>query len=822
MKKFNVLFVFLFLTTILLAQSSVVESFEDPQDISYWIPGHAYSSDPELAFTNLTFQNTTAQVDNALKVDWGTQNSEGWGGYANFAHLAPEWEVFDFSDYDSISFWVYTETPSTLPGRVHFRFNLWDVSEVDDSTTNINQCEYYYSFHYAVVDAAPGWQQIKMPLEADPNFWSGEGFNRTGWVGISGNNTLDLDQIKGFTLEFSMSGSGEGDFASGTVIFDQVEIFGAAPKPWLIFNGKVVDLTFSQFSWGQSQLAVVEGAGEDPALNALLWTQGNEWGNGWSGAGWNIVPSHNLAFRWALDSLKLKMKVEEGVNSPIRFQFESGGDGKVSYLKDVIADNQWHEYSIALADFTNEDGTTNFNPASISVFQMIGQANAVAGKKIYFEHIWTGDPDIDVIAPAAPQGLAVIEGSYQNLVTWIDVPGEEGEIYSVYYSFNPITDLNAPNLEVVSLKVNGGEQIVTHVLRAPSIDKELTYFYAITCMDAAGNLSDISASGAITNTAEGVPPIHPEMPTGFVADGNLSEWSSLMNFRMFPSDGSGTIVNNTSIDGDADLSVLAWVAMDENYIYFAADVEDDVISTDTMIASYLQDSPDLFIGLYDAHGASHTSYQGGTEPDVHIRFNVNQIWLDNGGVSLARLGENYNWTNTFPTGYKVEGKISLDALGEISNWHRFNPAIGNRIPIEFCINDADATGQREGILTYSVNNQDQAYQDVARWSYTWIGDEMVGTTEIPSETPTEYVLNQNYPNPFNPSTTINYFIPNSGLTTIKIYNLLGQEVMTLVNQVQNSGSYSVTFDASHLTSGVYMYQLQSGNASITKKMMLLK
>ncbi len=88
--------------------------------------------------------------------------------------------------------------------------------------------------------------------------------------------------------------------------------------------------------------------------------------------------------------------------------------------------------------------------------------------------------------------------------------------------------------------------------------------------------------------------------------------------------------------------------------------------------------------------------------------------------------------------------------------------------------------------------------------------------------PTRFELNQNYPNPFNPSTMIKYSIPQSSFVTLKVYNLLGQEVATLVNQEQQSGNYTVNFDASKLASGIYMYRVQSGNLSLTKKMVLMK
>ena len=88
--------------------------------------------------------------------------------------------------------------------------------------------------------------------------------------------------------------------------------------------------------------------------------------------------------------------------------------------------------------------------------------------------------------------------------------------------------------------------------------------------------------------------------------------------------------------------------------------------------------------------------------------------------------------------------------------------------------------------------------------------------------PTNYALSQNYPNPFNPTTTIKFQIPQAGLVKLAVYDLLGREVGLLVNTQLAAGSYSYVFDASKLTSGVYLYKLESGNFSEVKKMFLVK
>ncbi len=90
-------------------------------------------------------------------------------------------------------------------------------------------------------------------------------------------------------------------------------------------------------------------------------------------------------------------------------------------------------------------------------------------------------------------------------------------------------------------------------------------------------------------------------------------------------------------------------------------------------------------------------------------------------------------------------------------------------------------------------------------------------------TPGGYTMEQNYPNPFNPSTSIRYSIPDNAFVSIKIYNSAGQEVATLINEMQNADFHQVTFDASKIGSGVYYYTIRAGNNFVqTKKMILLK
>ncbi len=104
---------------------------------------------------------------------------------------------------------------------------------------------------------------------------------------------------------------------------------------------------------------------------------------------------------------------------------------------------------------------------------------------------------------------------------------------------------------------------------------------------------------------------------------------------------------------------------------------------------------------------------------------------------------------------------------------------------------------------------------------------LMAITEVEEENnneviPSAYALHQNFPNPFNPSTTISFSIPNTEFVTLKIYDSVGKEVETLVNENLPAGSYNKQFNATNLASGVYFYRLQAGSYYQTNKMILMK
>ncbi|MBS1494938.1 MAG: T9SS type A sorting domain-containing protein [Bacteroidetes bacterium] len=142
----------------------------------------------------------------------------------------------------------------------------------------------------------------------------------------------------------------------------------------------------------------------------------------------------------------------------------------------------------------------------------------------------------------------------------------------------------------------------------------------------------------------------------------------------------------------------------------------------------------------------------------------------------------------------------------------------------FQVPDTNLKIFRYNYVQFTDKNHGWAYNLQTGIHTTLGGDPITAINPISLQTPSDYRLYQNYPNPFNPSTVISYQFSVAGFITIKVYNISGKEITTLINQRQPIGTYSISFDANkyNLSSGIYFYSFQTGNFKETKKMMLIK
>jgi len=769
-------------------------------------------------------ENDVVQGTGAIDVNYYIPELHGWGSFIALQTMYPEdGELWDFSPAETFSFWLKVEEAPVRPDTVFFRVQLSDMPA--GATTH----EIYAYESATAIDAVSDWVEIQIPLIELPTDGatvpSDSGFTRVpdGWGQPQNDLMLNLESIRSVEFDFVTSGwdpAGNLPADSGKVSIDYITLKGFRGVDVGYFNGLNTTTTVTNiFGWGQSTFELVDGMGYEDGLNALKWVMGDEWSNGWSGAGFDLTPI-NYTPRWDTDSLKFHMNTP--ANTPeLKFEFQGGG-GNVYALLTPEAAGGWNFYAIPLDSFVIDDTAPNFDTSAVIVLGVMANGNAVAGTEIYIGSMVTGNPEMDVLAPAAPVVSAVLQDFY-TLVTWQDVPGESDEVYHVYASNNPITDLESDAVDVVATGVLETTQSVVHYLYAPLTDAAVDYYYAVECVDASGNVSEPGLSDMISNTALGIPTISLTPPT-VTLDGDLSEWydSDIVPFEMGPTSNSFGTPNVTgTVTDDADCYGTLFLAVDENFLYVAADVYDDNYDGWTGDGNWWEhDVFELFFGAYDQRGKRHTSFESGSEPDYKMVFTESHFFAEN-EFEMLNDGVNFYFEGFNPD-YAFEAKVPLDSLAGDDD-DLFTALNGMRTPIEPSIHDRD-NGAWEGNVVNSPTNNDNAHQTPSVWSYTFVGDQdgVMGTDDQETYVPGEYYLANNYPNPFNPTTTIQYTTPVDGYVKLTIYNVLGEQIAQLANEVQPAGEHLITFDARNLASGMYFYRLEGNDFVKSKKMILMK
>jgi hypothetical protein len=177
-------------------------------------------------------------------------------------------------------------------------------------------------------------------------------------------------------------------------------------------------------------------------------------------------------------------------------------------------------------------------------------------------------------------------------------------------------------------------------------------------------------------------------------------------------------------------------------------------------------------------------------------------------AAAGEKGVSLSWqtaTEVNNAGFEIERKSNGSAFEKIG----FVPGMGTTTRAsQYNFVDDNITS---GTFTYRLKQMD--YDGTTSYS---------SEVNVEVTTPEMFELSQNYPNPFNPSTSIKFSIPKDGMVNLNVYNILGEKVAALINQEMKAGRYEAKFDASKMSSGLYIYRLDAGDASIVKKMMLLK
>jgi hypothetical protein len=152
----------------------------------------------------------------------------------------------------------------------------------------------------------------------------------------------------------------------------------------------------------------------------------------------------------------------------------------------------------------------------------------------------------------------------------------------------------------------------------------------------------------------------------------------------------------------------------------------------------------------------------------------------------------------------------------------------NQIPLSVISNGGERQANANYVITGTLGQvgtnitASTNYQIQSGFWYLFYQDVVVNVEDEENIVPITYKLEQNYPNPFNPSTIIKFAVPVRNRVLIKIYDLLGAEVLTLINEELDAGWYEKKFDAGSLSTGIYIYRMQAGNYVSTKKMLMVK
>jgi hypothetical protein len=311
-----------------------------------------------------------------------------------------------------------------------------------------------------------------------------------------------------------------------------------------------------------------------------------------------------------------------------------------------------------------------------------------------------------------------------------------------------------------------------------------------------------------------------------------------------------TYCNGAMPDGANDLYAEVWVGWDSIYFYLYEEVKDDKI--------FLNNTNPRANDCLELHFDANPEHPDTTVSNIRLSV-LDSIDVDPAfwaGVSnmdpqvpgFKGAGTYHDYVRKLtPNGYILELRIAWDSLSTDNK--KIKPEINSRIGFAMNNNDNDSDG-RDGTIMWSAV-VDDAVKDNREFlgMIQFLDDNKLKMTamnfisgaanpnantyninfvvNVESQkngiTPDEFSLNQNYPNPFNPSTTIKYSLADAGNVLLAVYDMLGREVQTLVNKLQEASSYTVHFNADNLSSGIYLYKLQiDGKVIGSKKMILMR
>jgi len=310
----------------------------------------------------------------------------------------------------------------------------------------------------------------------------------------------------------------------------------------------------------------------------------------------------------------------------------------------------------------------------------------------------------------------------------------------------------------------------------------------------------ITVGGVVTADTSDIPGDGSSGSQVYIQNG-IGEWSGILIF--------GT-QSEATIRGD---KVLVTGIVNETYGLTRIGNLDEGVQVTVEQAGVTVPAPTQ-ISSADINGAYNGELPAESYEGVLVKYqNVTVVDENADGNSGPNGDGNGNYGEIYiADGSAIQTRVELQDGGH--EYHNFWDASLENEPVR--IIEGSTFDELVGIMYYSFSN----FKLLPRKN-----EDFIGYTDVDDDdqlNPEVFALSQNYPNPFNPSTIIQYSLPMSEFVSLKIYDVLGREVKTLVKKEQSAGVYNVEFNASNLTSGVYFYRIETGSFVSVKKLLLLK
>jgi len=508
-----------------------------------------------------------------------------------------------------------------------------------------------------------------------------------------------------------------------------------------------------------------------------------------------------------------------------------GPDGNISHARKVVADTKGNVYVTgdSWGDSTNSDYTTiKYNSSGVQ--KWIQRYSSIGNNIDISRDIVVDNSGNVYVTGYVIEDFATIKYDSLGVQQWIQIYNGPANSSDRAYAI-ALDDFDNVYVTGYSRGMGTSDDFATIKYNSQGIQQWVsTYNGTANSDDAANSISvdnfgNTFVSGASTGTGTGY-----DFTTIKYNSTGVQQWARIYNG---PGNSSDAGIS-TAIDNVGNVIVSGYsIGVSGNYDGTTIKYNSLGVLQWTQIYNDSANNADFLRSVKsDSSGNVYTtglSVGNGTGQDIiTIKYNSEgfQQWVqrynytngDDGGVSLALDNTNNIYiagTSETTSGQKDYDYVTLkyNSSGVIQWVQRYN-GTGNGIDIAQSV----AVDNMGGVFItgQSVGNVTPAYE-FATIKYSQPTNITIGNSRAVT-----FSLNQNYPNPFNPTTTISFSISKNSFVKLQVFNITGKEIKTLVNDYRQAGSYNVTFDAANLPSGVYYYELSTGQNTSVKRMVLLK